>query len=240
MTKLNIIKSTTKDGIMSIDKDFFPNLTIEERNLLYESTIERFLNKLNIKDKNFTIINEKNTEYGYKLIGKSPKNTTLKETVVIKSTTKNYFVGVETADDPIIIATVNKDDQEVCAISLGSVENIHNELLDKIVGYLINETGCTPFDISFYISACPNKENLIITDETLINSRVLKQGITKEKDGYHLDLRFAIVKDLDNQLVDPNKILLDPTNTIDDLNHYSKLAKRNGKHLIGVMFTDEV
>ena len=38
--KLNIFTSTTADGIMSADKKYFPNLTKEERGLLYKTTKE--------------------------------------------------------------------------------------------------------------------------------------------------------------------------------------------------------
>ena len=37
--KLNVFISSQKDGIMSKEKQFFPNLTKEERNILYESTL---------------------------------------------------------------------------------------------------------------------------------------------------------------------------------------------------------
>lgn len=240
MRKLNIITSFTKDGIMSNDRKYFKNLTKTERDLLYNKTLERFLQKINISTNKCIILNKDNNEYGYKLIGKNKKLNTKKEVIVMKSTTPNFFVGAETVDEPVIIASVTKNRETVCAIGLGSLENLKNELLDKMVGYLINESGCTPFEITFYISATLKPENVIIKDKEFINSRVLKEGITKENDGYHLDIKLAIFKDLYNQLVDPKLIYFSSDNPITDNRYFTNVGNRAGKNIIGVFFQDEV
>ena len=43
--KLNVFISSQKDGIMSKEKQFFPNLTKEERELLYKTTLTRFFER---------------------------------------------------------------------------------------------------------------------------------------------------------------------------------------------------
>ena len=46
--KLNVFVSSVKDGIMSKDKNYFPKLTEEERNILYENTLNRFSKVLSL------------------------------------------------------------------------------------------------------------------------------------------------------------------------------------------------
>ena len=60
--KLNVFVSSQKDGIMSKDKKFFPNLSTEERELLYKTTLTRFFERRNIKYEDVVVLPEKNTE----------------------------------------------------------------------------------------------------------------------------------------------------------------------------------
>ena len=40
--KLNVFVSSTRDGIMSQDKKYFPKLTKDERESLYKNTLSRY------------------------------------------------------------------------------------------------------------------------------------------------------------------------------------------------------
>mgnify|MGYP003306876969 CR=1 FL=1 len=60
--KLNVFISTQRDGIMSNDKKFFPNLSKEERELLYKSTLTRFFERKNIKYENVVVLKEENKD----------------------------------------------------------------------------------------------------------------------------------------------------------------------------------
>ena len=196
MNKLNIINSDVKDGIISKDKTYFPNLSEEDINNLYNYNLEKYLKKLNLTLDNAIIINDSNVEEGY-LILKSGKikTSTSKEVVIMRSSLKNFYIGVETSDFPVIIGTVKKDNEIICGICLANLINLDNEILDKLVGYLIMETNCAPYDINFYISKTVGKDKLLI-DKKYINSRVLKDFINKEKNGYYLDIRLAIFNEL--------------------------------------------
>src|SRR5574344_628569 len=119
MNKLNIINSDVKDGIISKDKTYFPNLSEEDINNLYNYNLEKYLKKLNLTLDNAIIINDSNVEEGY-LILKSGKikTSTSKEVVIMRNSLKNFYIGVETSDFPVIIGTVKKDNEIICGICL--------------------------------------------------------------------------------------------------------------------------
>lgn len=241
MSKLNIIKSNIKDGIISKDINYFPNLKTEEINLLYETNLNKYLNKLNLSKQDIVLIDDDNIEEGYLILKEGKvKNTTHKEVIIMRSSLTNFLVGIKTNDYPIIVGTVEKDNEIICGVCLGNLDNLNNEILDKLVGYLIMETGCAPFDITFYISSCPSKQKLIIEQEKYLKSRVIKTGIEKQKDGYHLDLRLAIFNELYNQIVEADHIYFDTENIEEKTNYFSEIGNRPGKNIIGVVFTDEV
>ena len=68
MSKLNIIKSNIKDGIISKDINYFPNLKTEEINLLYETNLNKYLNKLNLSKQDIVLIDDDNIEEGYLIL----------------------------------------------------------------------------------------------------------------------------------------------------------------------------
>lgn len=241
MNKLNIIKSSIKDGIMSEEKEFFPNLTEENIKLLYKNNLNKFLKKINLKEEDIVLIDDNNIEEGYLILKEGKKkNNTKKEVIIIRSSLPNFLVGVKTNDYPLIMGSVTIKEETVCGVCLGNLENINNEILDKLVGYLIMETGCAPYDITFYISSCISKEKLIIDEQKYLTSRVLKMGIEKQKNGSHLDLRLAIFNELYSQIVEADHIYFDTDNIEDNFNYFSKIGNRNGKNIIGVVFNEEV
>ena len=138
------------------------------------------------------------------------------------------------------MGSVTIKEETVCGVCLGNLENINNEILDKLVGYLIMETGCAPYDITFYISSCISKEKLIIDEQKYLTSRVLKIGIEKQNNGSHLDLRLAIFNELYSQIVEADHIYFDTDNIEDNSSYFSKIGNRNGKNIIGVVFNEEV
>lgn len=237
MSKLSVISTKIKDGNFTIEEKYFPNLTEEERILLYNTNLE----KLGIKRENAVILNEDNQEEGYLLLKEGKiKNTTKKEAVVMKSSLEDFFILVETSDSPVMIGSVTKKNETTVVVALGTLKNLKNEILDKMVGYLIHATGCAPFDMTFYISSCPNKEDYIIKDQMLVESRIFKDAIEKKKDGYHLDIRLAIFNDLYNQIVNPDSIYFDSTNSVEKENSFSEIGKRPGKKLVGIVFQKKI
>lgn len=238
--KLNVFVSSVKDGIMSNDKKFFPNLTKEERELLYETTLKRFFEKRNLKYEDVKILNEKNTTIKSRVITKEIKKT--KEAIyILKDITKDLVVAVETSDYPVIIASAKDEkDNRVSAISLGTIKNLNDGILHEMVESLIKETNAAPFEMTFYIGACPSKEKMIIEDpNVLTNSVMWKDAITKSKKKMYLDIRYAIFNVLIKEIVDPNFIYFDSIDTTEDSNYFSDLGNKPGKNLVCVVYQDE-
>lgn len=237
--KLNVFISSQKDGIMSQDKKFFPNLSNEERKLLYETTLTRFFERRNISYENVIVLREKNTEIKSRVATHTTKK--VKEAILLlKDTTKDLCVAVETTDYPVVIATAqNEDGKSVSAIALGTIENLNNDLLHEMIESLIKETNAAPFEMTFYIGACPSKENLVVDESLLTNNYIWKDTVTKKKKKNYLDIRYAIFNTLIKEIVDPNNIYFDSTDTTTDERYFSNITNKPGKNLVCVVYRDE-
>ena len=238
--KLNVFVSTTKDGIMSNDKKFFPTLTNEERELLYKTTLKRFLEKRNIKLENINILTEKNTKIKSRVITKETKK--IKEAIyILKENAKDLVIGVETNDSPVIIASAkDEQDNRVSAIALGTIKNLNEGILHEMIECLIKETNAAPFEMTFYIGACPSKEKFIVEDPNILTKNTMwKDALTKTKKKFCLDIRYAIFNELIKEIVDPNFIYFDSTDTTEDSNYFSKIGNKPGKNLVCVVYTNE-
>ena len=106
--KLNVFVSSQRDGIMSKDKKYFPNLSTEERELLYKTTLTKFFERRNIRYEDILILTEKNNVI--KSRSAATVNEKSKEAIFILKDNSNKCVAVETSDYPVIIATANTDD----------------------------------------------------------------------------------------------------------------------------------
>ncbi len=237
--KLNVFVSSQKDGIMSKDKKFFPNLSKEERELLYKTTLSRFFAKRDINYDNVIILSDKNKEIKSRVVTSTTKK--VKEAILLlKDTTKNLCIAAETNDYPIIIASAkNQKNHSVVAVAQGTPENLNNDLLHEIIESLIKETNAAPFEMTFYIGACPDKEKFIIDKTIITNDYIWKDAVTKKKKNYYLDIRYAIFNTLVKEIVDPNNIYFDSTDTTTDDKYFSAFAKKEGKNLVCVVYIDE-
>ena len=237
--KLNVFVSSQKDGIMSKDKKFFPNLSTEERELLYETTLTRFFERRNIKYEEVIVLKENNNLIKSRSI--SSVTSKSKEAIyILKDNVKGKCVAVETSDYPVIIATANtEDNKSVSAIALGTIENLNNGLLHEIIESVLKETNAAPFEMTFYIGACPSKEKLVVDPNLLTNSYIWKDTTTKKKKKTYLDIRYAIFNTLIKEIVDPNNIYFDSTDTTKDDKYFSDLGEKSGKNLVCVVYTDE-
>lgn len=237
--KLNVFVSSQRDGIMSKDKKYFPNLSQEERNILYEATLTKFFERKNIKYENVIVLTEKNTEIKSRAVTESMKQP--KEAILLlKDTAKDLCIAVEISDYPVVIASAKKEDgHSVTAVSLGTIENINNGLLHEIIESLIKETNAAPFEMTFYIGACPDKEKFKVDQNLLTNSYIWKNTFTKKKKSYYLDIRYAIFNALIKEIVDPNSIYFDSTDTTIDEKYFSDTAGKLGKNLVCAVYTNE-
>lgn len=237
--KLNVFVSSQRDGIMSKDKKYFPNLSTEERELLYKTTLTRFFERRNIKYDDVVVVTEKNNVIKSRSV--TSVNSKSKEAIIIlKDNVKDKCVAVETCDYPVIIATANTDEgQSVSAIAQATIENLNNDLLHEIIESLLKETNAAPFEMTFYIGACPSKEKLMVDPNLLTNSYIWNNTITKKKKKTYVDIRFAIFNALVKEIVDPNNIYFDSTDTTEDEKYFSDLGDKPGKNLVCAVYTDE-
>ena len=236
--KLNVFVSSQRDGIMSKDKKYFPNLSTEERDILYESTLTKFFGRRNIEYENVIVLTEKNNVI--KSRSASSLTNKSKEAIIVLKDNVNKCVAIETSDYPAIIANANTDDgKSVSAIALGTIENLNNDLLHEIIETLLKETNAAPFEMTFYIGACPSKEKLIVDPNLLTNSYIWRDTIEKKKKKTYLDIRYAIFNTLIKEIVDPNNIYFDSTDTTEDDKYFSDLGEKPGKNLVCVVYTDE-
>lgn len=236
--KLNVFVSSQRDGIMSKDKKYFPNLSTEERELLYKTTLTKFFERRDIKYEDVLVLTEKNNVIKSRSVASVNQKT--KEAIFILKDNSNKCVAVETSDYPVIIATANTDDgKSVSAIAQGTLENLNNDLLHEIIECLLKETNAAPFEMTFYIGACPSKEKLIVNPNLLTNSYIWKDTITKKKKNHYLDIRYAIFNTLIKEIVDPNNIYFDSTDTTEDEKYFSDLGNKPGKNLVCVVYTNE-
>jgi len=234
--KLSVFNSTAKDGIMSKDEKYFPNLSYQDRTLLYNTTIDRFIKKYNLTDK-VIIINENSKEKPKILTNKTI--STKAKIVVLKETIENTMIGVETEDDPVIVVTA-KDEKEksTSAIALLTLDNLENKILTEIIDTLIKETNKAPFEMTFYISACASQKYYEITKDKIENI-LFRKAVVKKKGKYYLDIRLAIFNQLISEIADPNRIYFDSTDTVENDEFYSKYKKKRGKNLLCIKYIPE-
>lgn len=236
--KLNVFVSSTKDGIMSNDKKYFSKLTKEERDLLYESTLTRFFSKRNIDRENVIIINDKNTKHSAHTA--TIENKKIKDKVVVlKDKTPNLVVAVETSDEPIIVASAkNEQNESTCVVAKASIKNLNEDLLTLMVDTLMKETDAPPFEMTFYIGACPSQDKFVLDNVNELTSPIWKDTYKKKKNKYYLDIRYAIFNQLLKEIVDPNFIYFDSNDTTES-DYFSDFTDKKGKHLECVVYTDE-
>ena len=236
--KLNVFVSSTKDGIMSNDKKYFPKLTKEERDLLYESTLTRFFSKRKNDRENVIIINDKNTKHSAHTATKENKKIKDK-VVVLKDKTPNLVVAVETSDEPIIVASAkNEQNESTCVVAKASIKNLNEDLLTLMVDTLMKETDAPPFEMTFYIGACPSQDKFILDNISELTSPIWKDTYKKKKNKYYLDIRYAIFNQLLKEIVDPNFIYFDSNDTTES-DYFSDYTDKKGRHLECVVYTDE-
>ena len=94
--------------------------------------------------------------------------------------------------------------------------------------------------MTFYIGACPSKEKFIVKDANILtNNQIWKDAITKKQKKVYIDIRFAIFNTLIKEIVDPNFIYFDSTDTTEDNKYFSDLGNKSGKNLVCVVYTND-
>lgn len=233
--KLSVLRTTIKDGNFTKEKKYYPNLNTEEINLLYNTNISKFFTKAGLDIKNYVILSPQNKELKARTITETTK-AVKEKMLILKATTPNVAVLVETTDDPVIVASANN----TCIIALGTIENINHNILHEMIEALIKETDAAPFEMTFYITACPSQENYKLTSlEQLTDTYIWKDSYIKKRGNYYLDIRYAIYNQLLHEIVDPHYIYFDSKDSVTNPNYYSTIGKRPGTNLVCVVYTSE-
>lgn len=237
--KLSIFTSTTKDGVMTKDRKYFPKLNKEEIETVYNINVKNFLSKYNLSIENAIVMDNSNTKKSSHTI--TADNKKYKDRIlVLKECTKNTPVLVECDDEPIIVAYAEDDDnKQIAVIGKATIENLNNDLIHDMTEILMKESNKATFEMKFYIGPCPSKESFIIDENLELDERIFKKAVEKINGKIHLDLRYAIFNELYMEIVAPEEIYFDSNDTVTNTNYYSKLANRNGKHISCVVFTEE-
>lgn len=231
--KLNIFRTTIKEGNFSKNRKFYPNLNTKEIELLHDSKIKKFIETTNLNIDNYLVLENNNKKLNKQTINKDTKKVK-EQIIVLKS--ENVALLVETVDDPIIVVSANN----VSVIGIGTIENLDNNILHEMIEILIKETDVATFEMTFYIGACPNKENYEIKNINLLkNNNVWKDSYEKLNNKYYLDIRYAIYNTLLYEIVDPHNIYFDSKDPVDNKNYYSKIGQREGTNLTCVVYQNE-
>lgn len=232
--KLNIFRTTVNEGNFSKSKNLHPNLTPDQIDELIKLRIKKMNNDLGLNIQNSIILSEKNKEMKARTI--TPTTKKLKEGIaILKSKNSEVEVLVETSDEPVIVASA----KDVCAVGLATIENINNNMIYEMIEGLIKETNCAPFEMTFYITPCPSQDNYILDNIDNLKAGMWKDTYKKEKNKYHLDIRYAIYNLLLKEIVDPHYIYFDQKDPVENEMYYSKLGNKPGKNLVCVVFNDE-
>ena len=121
---------------------------------------------------------------------------------------------------------------------LESKINLNDDLLTLMVDTLMKETDAPPFEMTFYIGACPSQDNFILDSVDELTSPIWKDTYKKKKKKYYLDIRYAIFNQLIKEIVDPNFIYFDSNDTTES-DYFSDFTDKKGRHLECVVYTDE-
>ncbi len=236
--KLNIFHSVITDGIMSKDKKYFKDISKDDIEAMYYLKTKRFLQKYNLSNDDMIVMNSKNKKIATRVVTRNQKD--YKEAVLmLKETTNNLPILVETDDDPVIVASAeDENNKKVAVIGLATIENLKNGLIHEMTESLMKETDKATFEMTFYIGPCPNKENYIVNKEE-VNHKIFEKAIETKKNNTYLDIRYAIFNELYLEIVDPNNIYFDSTDTVTSDKYFSKLGKKEGKHVSCIVFTEE-
>lgn len=241
-SKIEIFESNIKDGIMSDNPKFYDkDYSTEEIRKQFLETRLNFGHKKHLDGKkiyrpiqksNFNNLDYPNGKY---LILNKLSLTeedgwyekTEGDILILQENTEKLVVCHQMADCPILIIEDRK--LGVTALSHCGVTYIDRLLPEDTVKSLEKEFNSNPENLYAYIGSCAKKESYVYQEypKWATNSSVWKNCINKEKNGYHIDLEKAIIKQL--KILGIHHIEVSPIDTIENPNYYSHAAIYQGK-----------
>ncbi len=244
-SKIVIFESNKLDGKMSKNPKFYPkNTTEKERyerfhqdrinlgkklgidgNHILRSS-QKGLSKFDYKDGKYILLDDKYMKKEDYYFEPLPADI-----LVISDKYPKVIVGNPQADCPVIIC--EDRNKGYTALSHCGATYINRKLPIDTIKSLIDCCNSDVEDIYVYIGSCIKKESYIYDKypSWATDKEVWEGYITKENDGYHIDLPGAIIKQLKS--IGIKHIEESPINTTTDPNYYSHVEEVRGRQKEG-------
>ncbi len=261
MSKLHIFESSILDGPISCDKKFYDkSLTNQD---IKQDLLERRLKlgrKHGFDGKRIVIPFQKNSHCNEQY--KNGKYILINEKIItgyedlwnlnipadillLPKTITGLVIAYPVADCPVLIAEDVKN--QVAGLAHCGSEYINRELPIDLIKALQEEVGSKTDDINVHISACASSQNYIYDTypSWASNKKVWHNFITKETDGYHINLRGSIVNLLQKYNLNKTHINISQNDTISNPMYYSNSAahfgnqNKNGRFLVGCFYKED-
>ena len=205
-SKIIIFESTNEEGIFSTNKKFYPGKSEKYIENEFIKTRKKIANKFNFnylkmfEPKQKMQDNDDYPDNKYVILDDSYMNKEdfLDEIIhtdilILPSKYKEVVVGHRAADCPILIL----EDRKLGLTALCHCNTVHinRELPMNLIKIMIYEFNCKLNDLYLYISSFVHKENYIYDKYPIwaTNEKIWHKAITKEEDGYHIDIEKAIL-----------------------------------------------
>ena len=247
-SKIIIFESTNEEGIFSTNKKFYPGKSEKYIENEFIKTRKKIANKFNFnylkmfEPKQKMQDNDDYPDNKYVILDDSYMNKEdfLDEIIhtdilILPSKYKEVVVGHRAADCPILIL----EDRKLGLTALCHCNTVHinRELPMNLIKIMIYEFNCKLNDLYLYISSFVHKENYIYDKYPIwaTNEKIWHKAITKEEDGYHIDIEKAILDQI--KIFDINEISISPIDTADN-NKYASHTKavQGNKEKLGQNF----
>ena len=163
--------------------------------------------------------------------------------MLIKKGIPGVMMAYPVADCPVVIM---KDGLSgTLALSHCGLEYIDRELPAQIVDSLIKEGKCSEDNIKVYIGPSANFKNYTYENyPKWAKNNIWKYCIHHKRDGYHIDMRKAIISQLLERKIRIENIKVSKVDTITNPNYYSNSAsfkgnkEKDGRFLVGTGYVD--
>lgn len=247
--------SEVSNGIMSSKKDFYPNMSKEEiikelkKRRIELGKLKGFSGKKMIVPSQDIELKKHNngqyedvTERVMDILSDNPYydlwNLDIPcDIMLIRSNLKGVVLTYPSADCPVVIASSN----DTIALAHTSAVHIDRNLPNLLIDSLRKVSNCKDDEIKAYVGPCAGESYIYETYPSWAKNDDWKYFITETTEGYKIDLKKAVYKELKDSGV--KDITISSVDTIIDSRFYSNYAykhgfeEKNGRFLTGAYFT---
>ena len=160
---------------------------------------------------------------------------------------ENFLVMTEDVKDTLITmpvadcANLILIDNYQGIIALGHCSNkwTNLRLPEAMIQTLQKNYNARASKIKAYISSCGSNKPCEYLGPDFSDKEVWNKSILRGIDGlYYVNLRSAIQEQLLNNNIEPENIITNIDNTIENANYFSRTGNKPGRHLAGAFFSD--